>query len=58
MRKGRVGVGGVIRGVSRDQLREDTGLFQIQMRISFPFLRAKDLCTYLLIMRTRSFLLS
>ena len=34
------------------------GLFQLQMRISFPFLRAKHLRTSLLIMRTRSFLLS
>ena len=31
------------------------GLFQIQMRISFPFLSAKDLRTSLLITRTRSF---
>ena len=33
-------------------------LFQLQMRISFPFLRAKDLRTYLLIMRTWSFFFS
>ena len=32
--------------------------FQCQMRISFPLLRAKELCRFLLIMRTRSFLLS
>ena len=32
--------------------------FQLQMGLSFPFLRAKDLRTSLLIMRTRSFLLS
>ena len=32
------------------------GLFQLQMRISFPFLLAKDLRRFLLIMRTRSFL--
>ena len=32
-----------------------TGFFHLQMRISFPFLRAKDLYTSLLIMRTRSF---
>ena len=32
--------------------------FQLQMGFSFLFLRAKDLCTSLLIMRTRSFLLS
>ena len=31
------------------------GLFQLQMRISFLFLRAKDLCTSLLIIRTGSF---
>ena len=30
----------------------------LQMRISFPFLRGKDLRKYLLIIRTRSFLLS
>ena len=30
-----------------------TGLFQLQMRISFPFLRAKDLRRFLLIMGTR-----
>ena len=34
------------------------GLFQIQMRISFPFLLAKYLRRFLLITRTRSFLLS
>ena len=34
------------------------GLFQIQMRISFLFLLAKDLCGFLLIMRTHIFLLS
>ena len=34
------------------------GLFQIQMRTSLPFLLAKDLRRFLLIMRTRSFLLS
>ena len=40
-------------------LKEDRGeLFQIQMRISFPFFRDKDLRMDLLIMRTRSFLLS
>ena len=33
-------------------------LFQLQMIISFPFLRAKDLRTSLLITRTRIFLLS
>ena len=33
-------------------------LFQLQMGFSFPFLRANDLRSYLLIMRTRSFLLS
>ena len=32
-----------------------TGFFHLQMRISFPFLRAKDLCTSLLIMRTHSY---
>ena len=32
-----------------------TELFQLQMRISFPFLRAKDLCRSLLIMRARGF---
>ena len=32
-----------------------SGLFHLQMRISFPFLRAKDLLTSLLIMITRSF---
>ena len=31
------------------------GLFQLQMRISFPFLLAKDLRRFLLIVRTRSF---
>ena len=31
-------------------------LFQLQMRISFPFLRAKDLRRFLLIVRTHSFL--
>ena len=31
-------------------------VFQLQMIISFPFLRAKDLGTSLLIMRTCSFL--
>ena len=31
-------------------------LFQLLMRISFPFLRAKDLHKSLLIMRNRSFL--
>ena len=31
------------------------GLFQLQMRISFPFLLAKDLRKYLLIMRNYSF---
>ena len=31
------------------------GLFQLQMRVSFPFLRAKYLYTSLLIMRNRSF---
>ena len=31
------------------------GLFQIQKRISFPFLLAKDLRRFLLFMRTRSF---
>ena len=33
------------------------GLLHLQMRISFPFLRPKDLRTSLLIMRTCSFLL-
>ena len=32
------------------------GLFQFQMRTSFPFLLAKDLRRFLLIMRTCSFL--
>ena len=32
------------------------GLFQLQTRISFPFLRAKDSRRYLLIMRTSIFL--
>ena len=32
-----------------------SGLLQIQMRISFPFLLAKELRRFLLIMRTRSF---
>ena len=32
-----------------------TELFQIKIRISFTFLRAKHLRTYLLIMRTRIF---
>ena len=31
------------------------GLFHLQMRISFPFILAKDLRRFLLIMRTRSF---
>ena len=31
------------------------GLFQLQMRISFPFVRAKKLRTSLLIMNTRTF---
>ena len=35
--------------------RANTELFQLQMRISFPFLCATDLCTSLLIMRTRNF---
>ena len=35
--------------------RTPPGLFQLQMRISFPFLRAKDLHMSLLIMRTHSF---
>ena len=34
------------------------GLLQIQMRISFPFIYAKDLRRFLLIMRTRSFFYS
>ena len=34
------------------------GLLQLHMRISFPFLLAKGLRRFLLIMRTRSFLLS
>ena len=36
----------------------DIESFQLQMRISFPFLRDKGLCTSLLIMRTCSFLIS
>ena len=31
------------------------GLFELHIIISFPFLRAKDVRTFLLIMRTRSF---
>ena len=34
------------------------GLLQLQMRILFPFLPAKDIHRFLLLMRTRSFLLS
>ena len=34
------------------------GLFQLQMRISFPFLRANYFRTSFLIIRTRGFLLS
>ena len=34
------------------------GLFQIQIRISFPFLLAKDLRSFLLVTRIHSFLLS
>ena len=34
------------------------GLFQLQMRIPFPFLHAKDLCRFLLIVRKSRFLLS
>ena len=32
-----------------------SGLFQLQMRISFPFLLATDIHRFLVIMRTRSF---
>ena len=43
-------------GMSRKEVIQES--FQIQMGFSFPFLRAKDLRSYLLNIRARSFLLS
>ena len=40
--------------IVRECVASTTELFQIQMRISFPFLRAKDLSTSLLIIQTSS----